>query len=123
MKEFLVKGKSSVPGGADIDENNSDKAQVSRAMGRVTSHGVGDCSDPDIQNQVRDKFPQRVHPLPDHVTKSRPIDSFRDLREKFLSLDRAVSRVLAALGERMDDGGIRLLEDFAMAYIGGDLPD
>ena len=23
----------------------------------------------------------------------------------------------------MDDGGIRLLEDFAMAYIGGDLPD
>ena len=26
-----------------------------------------------------------------------------------------------ALGERMDDEGIRLLEDFAMAYIGGDL--
>ena len=59
-----------------------ESGQVSRAMGRVTSHGVGDCSDPDIQNQVRDKFPQRVHPLPDHVTKSRPIDSFRDLREK-----------------------------------------
>ena len=107
-----------------------ESGQVSRAMGRVTSNGVGDCSDPDIQRQVRDKFPQRVQPLPDKVLATRPIDSFRDLRGSLLSLDAGVSpgsgglrnEYLVALGERLDDEGLRLLEEFALAYIGGELP-
>ena len=28
-----------------------------------------------------------------------------------------------AFGERFDDEGINLLEEFGMAYVGGDLPD
>ena len=36
---------------------------LTRAMG--TSFGVGDCNDPAIQAQLRDKFPPRSHPLPD----------------------------------------------------------
>ena len=64
---------------------------MTRAMGRVTSFGVGDCHDPAIQAQLRNKFPPRSHPLPESVSKCQPIDSFGNLRESLLSLQQGVS--------------------------------
>ena len=47
---------------------------ISKAMNRVTSHGLGDPSDPAIQQQLAAKFPAGLRPLPDSVTKCNPID-------------------------------------------------
>ena len=103
---------------------------VSKAMNRVTSHGVADCRDQGNQQQVKRKFPAREVPLPDQVSRHKAIDSFRDLRGSLLSLDAGISpgsggiknEYLVALGERMEDEGIKLLEQFGMAYIAGELP-
>ena len=89
---------------------------LTRAMGRVTSFGVGDCNDPAIQAQLRDKFPPRSHPLPDTVSKCQPIDSFSNLSESLLSLQPGVSpgsgglqnEYLLALEERISDGEVKL---------------
>ena len=56
-------------------------------MNRVTSHGLGDISDPEIRRQLSEKFPPRSHQLPASVPKVKPIDSFRNIRDNFLSLD------------------------------------
>ena len=54
--------------------------QLGRAMGRTTSHGLGDISDPDIRQHLTDKFPPRSQPLPPSALKTKPIDSFKNLR-------------------------------------------
>merc|ERR1719318_311781 len=103
---------------------------VSKAMNRVTSYGVADCRDQGVQQQVKRKFPAREVPLPDQVSRHKAIDSFRDLRGSLLSLDAGISpgsggiknEYLVALGERMEDEGIKLLEQFGLAYIAGELP-
>ena len=103
---------------------------MTRAMGRVTSFGVGNCHDPTIQAQLRNKFPPRSHPLPDSVSKCQPIDSFGNLRESLLSLQPGVSpgsgglrnEYLLALAERMNDAEVKLLEDLGLVYLAGDLP-
>ena len=49
---------------------------LTRAMGRVKSFGVGDCNDPAIQAQLRDKFPPRNHSflkLSSDVTQWTPL--------------------------------------------------
>ena len=54
--------------------------QLGKAMGRVTSFGLGDIRDQAVKNQLAEKFPARQRPLPDSVPKLKPIDSFRNLR-------------------------------------------
>ena len=97
-----------------------ESGQLGKAMGRVTSYGLGDTSDPIIRQQLRAKFPPRSHQLPDAVPLTRPIDNFRSLRERLLSLNHGTApgsgglrnEYLTALGERMTDEEMRLLEEF-----------
>ena len=104
--------------------------QLGKAMNRVNSHGLGDPSDPIIKSQLTDKFPPRQRPLPEAVPKIKPIDNFRCLRTSLLSLSPGTSpgsgglrnEYLTALGERMEDGEIKLLEDMGLAYCSGELP-
>ena len=104
--------------------------QLAKAMGRVTSFGLGDIEDPLIKQQLRDKFPPRYHPLPESVASSYPIDSFRNLRESLLTLNHGTApgsggirnEFLTVLGERMTDQQIKLLEDLGLAYTSGKLP-
>ena len=99
-----------------------ESGQLGKAMGRVTSFGLGDIEDPLIKQQLRDKFPQRSHPLPDSVTSINPIDSFRNLRESLLTLNHGTApgsggirnEFLTVLGERMNDQQIKLLEDLGL---------
>ena len=103
---------------------------MSRAMSRVTSHGLGNPEDPAILDQLRQKFPPRRDNLPESVLKTEPIDSFRDIRHTFLSLLPGVSpgaggyrnEYLIALGERMEDREIRLFEELGLEYLSGSLP-
>ena len=103
---------------------------LSKAMNRVTSHGLGNLSDPSTILQLSKKFPQRSRPLPEAVSIVKPIDGFKGLRETLLSLNSGTApgagglrhEFLHALGERMEDEEIKLLEDFGMLYCSGELP-
>ena len=103
---------------------------MSRAMSRMTSHGLGNSEDPAVLEQLRQKFPPRTDPLPDSVIRTEPIDSFRDLRHSFLSLLPGVSpgsgglrnEYLIALWERLEDREIKLIEELGLEYLAGSLP-
>ena len=104
--------------------------QLGKAMNRVTSHGLGDISDPNIRTQLTEKFPPRHHQLPPSVPKVRPIDSFRDIRDSFMSLDPGTApgagglrnEYLHALGERLEDEEIKMMEELGLEYLSGSLP-
>ena len=107
-----------------------ESGQLGKAMGRVNSHGLGDINNPVIRDQLTEKFPPRQRPLPDSVPKIKPIDSFKDLRTSLLSLNPGTApgsgglrnEYLTALGERMEDRELQLLEDLGLAYSAGELP-
>ena len=106
--------------------------QVSRAMQRITSHGLANIDDPNVLTQLRAKFPARQDVLPASVPLHSPIDSFINLRESLLSLDanRGSSpgcggmrpEFLVALGDRMDEREMENLEEFGLKYVSGSLP-
>ena len=104
--------------------------QVRRSMRRGTSHGLADSHSPQVLQQMQVKFPARNDPLPATVPKLAPIDSFSQLRETLLSLEPGTSpgsggcrpEYLVALGEKLEDREVELLEAFALAYTAGSLP-
>ena len=105
--------------------------QVSKAMNRVTSHGIANAHDPYIQAQLQQKFPPASHPLPALVPKCAPVDRLPDLRPTLLSLQPGVSpgsgglrnEYLVALGERLEDQEVTILGELGFAYLSGTLPD
>lgn len=60
--------------------------QPGRAMRRVVSHGVADAHIPEVQAQLRQKFPDRPSTMNNAVEKVAPINSFQGLKESLLSL-------------------------------------
>ena len=102
-----------------------ESGQLGRAMNRVTSHGLGDISDPEIRTQLTEKFPPRSRQLPLSVPKTKPIDSFRNIRDNFLTLDPGTApgagglrnEYLYALGERMEDEEIKMMEELGLEYL------
>ena len=60
--------------------------QISRAMSRVTSHGVASMDDPAVLAQVAAKYPARGRPLPDKVPKGQPVEHLRGLRDSLKAL-------------------------------------
>lgn len=67
------------------------RAHISKAVRTITSHGIGDMSDPDILHQMESKYPGRGIPLPATVTRGQCIDNLRGLREVLLGLKGGVS--------------------------------
>ena len=45
--------------------------QLGKAMGRVTSYGLGNTDDPSVRHQLKVKFPARSRPLPHSVPKHK----------------------------------------------------
>ena len=107
-----------------------ESGQLGKAMGRVNSNGLGDIKDPATKAQLTEKFPARKRPLPNSVQKIKPIDSFKDIKRSLLSLNPGTApgagglrnEYLIALGERMEDSELKLLEDLGLAYSAGELP-
>ena len=122
-KEALVKLRREVLG-------LFSSGQIGRGMRLVTSHGLADPQDPGVRAELQQKFPDRRYPLPDAVPKIKPIEKFRGLRESLLSLQPGTSpgsggmrpEYLIALGERLEQTDLDLLEEFGLAYVAGDLP-
>ena len=61
--------------------------QISKAMNRVSSHGIADMNDPALRSQIERKYPKKIHNLSATIPKMKPIDKFRDLRQSLLSLE------------------------------------
>ena len=107
-----------------------ESGQLGKAMTRVTSYGLGDLNLPQVKNQLSLKFPGRKQALPKAVPKINPIDHFIDLRASLLSTTSGTApgaggirnEFLQALGERLEDSEIKLLEEFGLAFVVGDLP-
>ena len=105
--------------------------QISRAMNRITSFGIADIEDPSIRTQIEKKFPPKTHDLPAFVSKTTPIERFKDLRRSLLSLEPGKApgcgglrpEYLMVLGEAMDGEEISLLEQFGLKYLSGELPE
>ena len=103
---------------------------VSTAMRLITSKGVADAFDQQVLEQVQAKFLPRKQDLQDSVPKTKIIDSLAFLRQTLLSLEPGTSpgsggmrpKYHVALGERLEDSDIDLLEEFGLSYLNGDLP-
>ena len=104
--------------------------QISRAMQRVTSHGLASMSDPAVKAQVAAKYPPRGRPLPDRVPRGQPVEHLRSLRDNLKSLLPCLSpgcggmrpEYLRVLGEGMEEEDMHLLEEFGLSYLQGKLP-
>ena len=107
-----------------------ESGQLGKAMGRVTSFGLGDISDQALKDQLSEKFPPRQRPVQETVPNIKPIDSFKNMRRSLLSLNPGTAagsgglknEYLIALGERMEESEIKLLEEFGLAYSSCELP-
>ena len=62
------------------------RAHVSKAVRTITSYGIGDMSDPDILQQMEQKYPDRGIPLPASVSRGQCIDNLRGLSDVLLGL-------------------------------------
>jgi hypothetical protein len=106
------------------------EGQISRGMKRVTSLGVASSRDPDVQEQLQAKHPPRIQPMPASVVRGQAVANLRGLRDALVKLERGVSpgcggcraEYLTLLGERMEEGDMRVLEEWGLAYIQGELP-
>ena len=106
------------------------KGQISKAVRAMTSYGVGDMEDPAIRAQMESKYPDRVHPLPQSVTKGQCVDNLRGLRDLLVTLEGGVSsgtggmrpEFLTCLAESWNQEKMSRLEDFGMRFLNGRLP-
>ena len=106
------------------------RSHIRKAVRTITSYGIGDMSDPDILQQMEEKYPDRGIPLPGSVSRGQCIDNLRGLSDVLLSLKGGVSpgtggmrnEYLTCLAETWGEHQMSLLEDFGMRYLNGQLP-
>ena len=106
------------------------KAKVSKAVNRLNSHGVADMSNPEVKATMKSKYIVRGRELPSSVPRGQCVDNLRSLRSRLLSLHPGTApgsggfrpEFLIALAELWEDDQMRLLEEFGMRYLAGDLP-
>ena len=104
--------------------------QISRAMQRVTSHGLANMSDPAVMAQVKAKYPTSGWPLPVSVPKGQPVENLRGLRDRLKGLLPGLSpgcggmrpEYLRVIGQEMEEEDMLLLEEFGLCYLRGDHP-
>ena len=122
--------------GEEMDKKRRDvlalisSGQMSRAMQRVTSHGLASMDDPAIRQQMESKYPARGHALPDSVPKHSPADHLRGLRDSLKALSPGSApgcggmrpEHLQVVGHKLQDEDMRRLEEFGLSYVRGELP-
>ena len=104
--------------------------QISKAMTRVTSHGLASMEDAAVLAQVAAKYPARGRPLPDKIPKGQPVEHLRGLRDSLKALLPGSSpgcggmrpEYLRVVGDNMEEDDMILLEEFGLSYLQGDLP-
>ena len=67
------------------------KGRVSKAMNRINSHGLASMLDPVVMQQVNAKYPKTGRPLPASVTRGKPAENLKGLRDSLLGLETGKS--------------------------------
>ena len=106
------------------------KGQVSKAVSRLTSHGVADTKNPTVLTSLKSKYIARSRELLASVTMGQPVDNVAGLKDALLNLGTGTSpgtggmrpEFLTTLAEVMEEGDTTKLEDFSMLYLTGALP-
>lgn len=106
------------------------KGQISKAVARLTSHGVADTRDLTVMAGLRSKYVARGREMPATVTLGQPVDRVAGLKDTLLNLGTGSSpgtggmrgEFLTCLAEVWQDGDMARLEDFSMLYLTGALP-
>ena len=106
-------------------------SQVSKAMSRISSHGVASMQDERIKAQMTAKYSVRETAFPVRVIKGRTIEHMRGLKDSLKNMSKRRgkapgtgglrSEFLQVLGELLSDDHTRLLEDFGLRYLHGEL--
>ena len=106
------------------------KGLIGKAVRRINSFGIGNMEEPAVLEQMKAKYPDRGHPLPDAVTRGQCVDNLRGLRGVLLDLKAGVSpgtggmrpEYLTCLAEVWGEEQMGLLEQFGLRYLTGMLP-
>ena len=106
------------------------RGQISKAVARLTSHGVADTRDLTVMAGLRSKYVARGREMPATVTLGQPVDRVAGLKDTLLNLGTGSSpgtggmrgEFLTCLAEVWQDGDMARLEDFSMLYLTGALP-
>ena len=105
---------------------------ISRAVDRITSHGVADMADPDVKRQMIAKHPARSKDMQTSVIKDSPVSNLRGLKQDLLNLKSRKGsspgaggcrpEFLVTLAETLQPDRMELLEEFGMYYLRAELP-
>ena len=108
------------------------KGQVSKAVSRITSHGVASLDDPTAMQALKSKYPARGKEMPATVCKGVAVDTMKTLRDSWLALKTGVApgtgqlrpEFLVTLAEVWEEGSTPwdMVDSFAMRHITGNLP-
>ena len=93
------------------------KGQISKAVARLTSHGVADTRDPTVMAGLRSKYVARGREMPATVTLGQPVDRVAGLKDTLLNIGTGTSpgtggmrgEFLTCLAEVWQDGQTRRL--------------
>ena len=108
------------------------KGHLSKAVNRITSHGVATLSDPATKAAMESKYPARSQPMPEQVIKGKAVENLKNLRDSFLGLKPGTApgtgqlrpEYLISLAKtwREDSTHWSNLESFSLRYINAMLP-
>ena len=108
------------------------KGQVSKAVSRMTSHGVASLDDPIAKASLKSKYPPRGKAMPESVLKGQAVDTMKTLRDSWLALKAGVApgtgqlrpEFLVTLAEVWEEGcsSWDMIESFALRHVAGTLP-
>ena len=106
--------------------------KISRAVNRITSHGIADIGDSSVLRQMIAKRPPRCKEMKRAVQKASPVSNLRGLREDLLGLKSRKGsspgaggcrpEYLVVLAESLTADKMDLLEEFCMLYLRAELP-
>ena len=108
------------------------KGKISKAVNRMTSHGVACLEDPRTKAALESKYPPRGKPMPDSVSKGQAVDTMRTLRTSWLALKGGVApgtgqlrpEFLVTLAEVWEEGcsAWDMVDSFARRHVSGTFP-
>ena len=108
------------------------RGHISKAVNRMTSHGVASLEDPVAKAALASKYPGRGKEMPQSVSKGQAVDTMRTLRDSFLALKAGVApgtgqlrpEFLVTLAEVWEEGSSSwdMVDSFAMRHVSGSFP-
>jgi hypothetical protein len=104
--------------------------EVGKAVSRAGTPGLASMNDSEVARQMASKYPERYKELPARVVRGRPVQDLKGLREALGKTGRRRApgtgglraEFLHVLAECLQGPYMRLLEDWGLRFLQGELP-